>query len=122
MPDSYSTSPRGKGTSVRCGSRRSKSSGGRTANSWFCRGSGAVDIDWAPGISSVEGKYRPKRPSSNNASARPGHRFKRRSLEIDVPSVVECEVDDVVLEEKDAFRTREVPGATHDPVFAATMD
>jgi hypothetical protein len=45
-----------------------------------------------------------------------------RSLETDVPPVVEVEVDDVVPEGDHAFRPREVPCAAHDPVFAATVD
>ena len=45
-----------------------------------------------------------------------------RSLEADVPPVVELEVDDVVLEKDHAFRPREAPCAAHDRVFAATVD
>ena len=45
-----------------------------------------------------------------------------RSLEADVPPVIELEVDDVILEEDHAFRRRKVPCATDNSVFAATVD
>src|SRR5262249_8961566 len=44
------------------------------------------------------------------------------SLETDGPPIVELEIDDVVPEVKHAFHRGEVLCATHDPVFAATVD
>src|SRR4029077_15163508 len=61
-------------------------------------------------------------PCSARAIASSRALLASRSLETDVPPVVELEVDDVVLEKDHAFRPREAPCAAHDRVFAATVD